>query len=118
MIQALLPRAEILRILGRLDEALAAVDRALELRPDDVAALHQRGYIYGTRGQWEQALADYDRVAVLAPQHWEARRNRIATLNKLDRREEAHTAVERLLAECPPEERPAVERLRGQMRPR
>ena len=40
---ALNRRALVLRDLGRLDDALAAVDQALAIRPHDLEALNTRG---------------------------------------------------------------------------
>jgi tetratricopeptide (TPR) repeat protein len=49
------------------EEALADLDRALELEPDDVFALGGRGATYGRLNRYDEALADLDRALELEP---------------------------------------------------
>lgn len=64
-----LPRATELREAGRLAEALAVLDRALEREPADIAALRLRADIHRQRGDFPRALADLDRVVASSPDH-------------------------------------------------
>ncbi|GAB2878969.1 CHAT domain-containing tetratricopeptide repeat protein [Streptomyces mayteni] len=48
-------------------ESLADLDRAIELDPDDVAALTARGEIHRLAGRYNQALADFDHALHLQP---------------------------------------------------
>ncbi|TYO90817.1 tetratricopeptide repeat protein [Oceanicella actignis] len=52
---------------GRLDEAEARIRRALDLAPDDPAALTARGYLRQARGALDGALADARRAADTRP---------------------------------------------------
>ncbi len=53
---------------GQLDEALAALARALALNPDYWQAYFNRGAFYYSVKQYEHALAEYDKAVELAPQ--------------------------------------------------
>jgi tetratricopeptide (TPR) repeat protein len=49
-----------------LDEALADVDRALDLTPANAAFLDTRGYLYFLLGKYEEALPDLEQAVQLA----------------------------------------------------
>jgi tetratricopeptide (TPR) repeat protein len=87
--------------IGERDKALAAFDRALELEPDDVAALAQRGRIRVDAGEHERALRDLDHAVELAPgdaEHHVARAKPLALLGRLD---EAVSAASRAIELAP-----------------
>jgi Flp pilus assembly protein TadD len=77
-------RATALARLHRADEALASLDRALELEPNNADAWYQRGLILGMAhgrapgkaefmdGRHEQAVVAFDRVIALQPDHYDA----------------------------------------------
>jgi tetratricopeptide (TPR) repeat protein len=77
-------RATALARLHRADEALASLDRSLELEPNNAAAWYQRGLILGMAhgrapgelefmdGRHEQAVVAFDRVIALQPDHYGA----------------------------------------------
>jgi tetratricopeptide (TPR) repeat protein len=50
-----------------LDLALADCNRALELAPENVAALENRGFVQFRAGRYADALADFDRVLSRTP---------------------------------------------------
>jgi curved DNA-binding protein CbpA len=52
---------------GDLDRAIADLERAIELAPQDPEAYRQRGNAWGRKGDVDQALADYDRALRIAP---------------------------------------------------
>jgi tetratricopeptide (TPR) repeat protein len=54
---------------GQYREVLIALDRILEIVPDSYAAWHWRGNALSNLGQYEAALASYDRALILKPNH-------------------------------------------------
>jgi hypothetical protein len=60
--------SEMYRVVGRLDDALAAARRAVDLQPGDAAALQNRAVIHHERGEIELGLACSRRAASLRPE--------------------------------------------------
>ena len=88
---------EALLALGRPDEALAAWDRALALRPSP--ELHaNRGVALRQLGRRDEALAAQDRALALSPADAEAWSNRGNVLKDLGRLDEALASFDRALA--------------------
>ena len=56
--------------MGRRSEAIARYTKALALDPDHAASLYDRGELYLLDGKTELAKADFERAAVLVPNHW------------------------------------------------
>jgi tetratricopeptide (TPR) repeat protein len=54
--------------MGRSDEALADLSRAIELDPADASAFVDRGETYQAMERYEEALADFSRVIELDPE--------------------------------------------------
>jgi curved DNA-binding protein CbpA len=52
---------------GDPDRALADLERAIELGPEDARAYRQRGNAWGLKGDVDRALADYDRALRIDP---------------------------------------------------
>ena len=52
---------------SNLESAIAAYDRAIQLKPDMVGAYHNRGNAKGGLGRYEDAIADYDEAIRLKP---------------------------------------------------
>lgn len=63
--RAELGRGEAFRDLGRLDDALAAFDQAIELDPDAAYGYIQRGWTFEKMGQLVLAMANYERAREL-----------------------------------------------------
>ncbi len=73
---ALVNHAIALMSLGRLGEALAALERVLSLPGSHADALYHRGNLLLAMGRPEAALASYDRLLALVPGHPEGTANR------------------------------------------
>jgi Flp pilus assembly protein TadD len=58
-------RGEALNRLGRVDEALEVLARAIELEPDDVRPYHTLGRLYDRKNQPEDAARMYRRAREL-----------------------------------------------------
>lgn len=91
-------QARALRGAGRIEEAVAAYDEALALRPASVEAHFNRGNALQALGRHDQAVAAYDRLLVLAPADAEAFNNRAVSLAALGRHGEALASCDAALA--------------------
>jgi hypothetical protein len=91
-------RGVTLHELQRIDEALAAYERAIALKPDFVEALNNRGNILAGLKRHDEALASFDRALVLRPDFAEAHNNRGVTLYELRRFDEALASHDRAIA--------------------
>lgn len=69
-------RASFHKSEGRLDEALADYERAIEIDPESSDAWYNRGVFFEDRGDTAKALADYDRAIELDPTSFRPRLNR------------------------------------------
>ncbi|MGA7807621.1 tetratricopeptide repeat protein [Bradyrhizobium sp.] len=87
--QYLLSLGAVLRQQGRLEEALKAVDEAVQLKPDDACAWKQLGDVLADVKRGEQALASYQQALRLNPGDWEAAEKTGCLLSQLGRLEEA-----------------------------
>jgi len=67
--------SDVLRCLGRFDEAVAAGQRAIELRPDFANAHNNLGNVFKDVGRVDEAIAAYRRTLELIPDDPEARWN-------------------------------------------
>ena len=52
---------------GKYEEALADYNRSLKIKPDDLAALTNRGTTYAHLEEYEKALADFNRFLEIEP---------------------------------------------------
>ncbi|ARC55686.1 hypothetical protein AS850_01175 [Frondihabitans sp. 762G35] len=107
---ALGERADLLRMLGRLDEALAIAEEAFRLahftgdRADSTAARIRRAYVFKEQGRLERALNDLHTSRIsAATEEWHELEAAAAelegyTLYDLQRYEEARTALTDALA--------------------
>lgn len=94
---ALSNRGNVLRDLGRHEEALASYDRALRLKPDYAKAFYHRGNTLLNLKRPEDALASYDRALKLKPDYADALYNCGVALQSLKRPEEAVARYDRAL---------------------
>jgi tetratricopeptide (TPR) repeat protein len=84
--------------IGRQADAIAAFDRALALKPDDVEALHNRGAALARLNRLQEAIADRERALVIDPKCTEVLSNYGTVLQILGRNEEAIADFDRALA--------------------
>jgi len=82
---------------GRLDGALALYDRALELAPDFIEALNNRGTALLNLQRPQDALSSFDEAVQLDPSFDEAHVNRGIALSRLKRDDEALAAFDRAI---------------------
>lgn len=54
-------------VAGDLDAALAALDRAIELSPENPRRYYERGQMRFEADHWQESLADFDRLLELNP---------------------------------------------------
>jgi len=87
--------------LGRVEEALADFDRALQANPANALAWFYRGDLLAERGQIEEALECYQRLVQIAPGYGEAWFRRGNLLWRMDRLDEAWTSFRQAL-DCDP----------------
>jgi predicted TPR repeat methyltransferase len=87
--------------LGRPDDALAAFDRALAVRPDFIEALSNHATTLLELGRYREGLEELDRVLLLDPNHVLSLNNRGNALFALRRYEEAVETYDRALAIYP-----------------
>lgn len=61
---------------GNVEKAIPAYNKYLEIRPDDPNVLTDLGVMYRRAGQYEQALAVFDKAIAGSPGHQQARFNK------------------------------------------
>ena len=87
----------VLRELGRLEEAEACYRRALELKPDLAEAHMSLGATFRARGRFEEAEAAYRRALALQPANAEFHNNLAIVLRDLGRLAESAPCSQRAL---------------------
>lgn len=83
---------------GRLDEALASVDRALSIRPDYADAFYNRGIVLLRMRRFDAALQSCDAALSIRPGYAEALSNRGIAMMELNFLDGALASFERALA--------------------
>ncbi len=113
VVQAMVP---VLVIRGKnrihdnnLKGALSDFDRALELHPDTIRALSDRGFLYFKKGLYRKAVADYSRLVELEPKNHMAWYNLGFNREKIKDPDGAITAYTRAI-EVNPELKSAYDR--------
>jgi tetratricopeptide (TPR) repeat protein len=94
-------RAEVLKALGRLPEALAAYDAAVAEFPENVVAKNSRAETLRALGRLPEALAAYDAAIAEHPEDVVAKAGRAEVLKALGRLPEALAAYDAAIAEHP-----------------
>jgi tetratricopeptide (TPR) repeat protein len=75
--------------LGRLDDAIASYDKAVEFKPDEDEAWYNRGNALVRFGRLDDAIASYNKVVELNPDKDKAWHNLGFTLYKLGKYQDA-----------------------------
>jgi tetratricopeptide (TPR) repeat protein len=86
-----------LKALGRNDDAMAAYERAVQMKPDNHFSWTCRGHALLDLGRSEEALAAYDRAIQLEPDSHFAWSFKGDALHELGRSEEALAAYDRAI---------------------
>ena len=84
---------KVFKLSDRLDEATAMLGKILELEPDNVSALNERGVLLSGRGDMASALQDFDKCIQIDPLFEMGYRNLYAALITCGRYEEAEHVV-------------------------
>jgi predicted O-linked N-acetylglucosamine transferase (SPINDLY family) len=100
-VTAYMNRGNLLRALGRHQEALASYEQVLKINPGNVDALTNRGVVLLDLGQGEKALASYEAALTVVPGHREAGLRRCGLLKGWGRLEEAQAGYAQVLAAFP-----------------
>jgi tetratricopeptide (TPR) repeat protein len=87
-----------LRQLDQEEEAIAAYDAALAIKPDKHEALYNKGVALGNLGRYKEAIAAFDAALAIQPDNHEALYNKGVALFNLGRYEEAIAAYDAALA--------------------
>jgi tetratricopeptide (TPR) repeat protein len=83
--------------LGRYNEALIDLDRAITLDPTFALAYNNRGNVFAELGRYNKALADFDRAITLDPTYAQAYNNRGNVFAELGRYNEALADFDRAI---------------------
>jgi tetratricopeptide (TPR) repeat protein len=88
----------ILKADRRYENAIAAYDKALAIKPDRSQAWNNRGVALYQIGRNEEAIAAYDRALAIKPDDHEVWSNRGVALGQIGRTEEAIASYDKALA--------------------
>lgn len=88
----------VLRELGRREDAVASYKHALEIDPDNTATLNNCGAVLFDLGRYDEAIAAYDRAIALEPRKLQAHNNRGNALLAMERYAEALRSYDAALA--------------------
>ncbi|MFY9823441.1 MAG: tetratricopeptide repeat protein [Thermoanaerobaculia bacterium] len=94
-------QAEVMRSLGRFDEALTAYQAVVDRFPEEVVARNGRAEMLRELSHLEEALAAYEVIVTRFPNDVVAKTGRAETLRELGRLEEALTTYETIIAHFP-----------------
>ncbi len=94
-------RAEVLKELLRLDEALASYDEIVAEFPENLVARGGRAEVLKELGRLEQALDSYDAIIAEYPENVIARSGRAGVLRLLGRFDDALASYDAIIAEYP-----------------
>lgn len=98
---ALFQKAVLLYKARRFEPALAFIEKALEIVPDDYRVWYNKGVILSETGRLEEAVSAYNRAIELEPAFEIAWDNKGVTLARLGRFEEAIKNYEEILLKHP-----------------
>ena len=87
----------VLGILGRTDEALVSLNKALEMDPDNAHAWYGKGLALGQGGRYSEALASLDKAVELDPVNEPAWFFRGLSLQELERYDDARLSYDKAI---------------------
>ncbi|NES06334.1 MAG: tetratricopeptide repeat protein [Okeania sp. SIO2F4] len=79
-------------------EAIALYDQALELEPEYVKALNNKGYALNDLGRYDEALEVLEKALQLKPDHYTAWITKSVVLSSLERYEEALSSCDKAIS--------------------
>jgi len=82
---------------GKLEESMAYFDKVLEIEPNNLDALNNKGGLLNTLGDFSEAIVYFDRVLEIEPNHVRALVNKGSTLGSLGKFDEAIFSLDRAL---------------------
>ena len=82
---------------GRVNEAVADLSKALEIRPRDPVLLNNLGMCFLVRQEYAQALDQFTKAAGVVPENEKYRANMATALGLLGRNEEALALLQQVL---------------------
>ena len=94
-------RAEVLKAMGRLEEALEEYDKAVQEFPRDVVPRSGRAEVLKAMGRLEEALEEYDKAVQEFPRDVVPRNGRAEVLKAMGRLEEALEEYDKAVQEFP-----------------
>jgi len=95
-------------LLGRYDEVMLYTNQVLEIEPQNVMALNNKGFALIELGKHEAAISHFDQVLEIEPQNVMALNNKGAAFMELERYEDAIIVMRQVL-QIDPENNPALE---------
>jgi tetratricopeptide (TPR) repeat protein len=94
-------RAETLRAMGRLDDALSSYDAVLHEDANDIIARNGRAETLRAMGRLQEALAAYDSTLSGHPERVDTKAGRAETLRAMGRLDKALAAYDSIVADHP-----------------
>jgi tetratricopeptide (TPR) repeat protein len=94
-------RGNVLRTLGRLEEALAVYDKVIAENPYDVFAQNSRAEVLKAMNRLDEALAAYDKTIAENPYDVVTQHGRAEVLKAMNRLDEALAAYDKIITENP-----------------
>jgi tetratricopeptide (TPR) repeat protein len=90
--------------------------KVLEINPRNAVAYYNRGNAYRSKGQYDQAIADYNKALEINPRYAEAYYNMASASDKAGRKKEAIEALRSFILYAPATYQSYVEKARKKIR--
>ncbi len=94
-------RADVLKVMGRLDEALAEYNNIIATYPENAIAKNGRADVLKAMGRFDEALAEYNTIIAAYPEDAFAKSGRADVLKVMGRFDEALAEYNTIMAEYP-----------------
>lgn len=76
-----------------MDEAVASLQKALDIKPDYAKAHNNLGIVFKTLGRWDDAIVSYNKALAVKPDHIPAHFNLVEVLENTNRTDALREAV-------------------------